>query len=135
MQVGKSRLSGTIPSWIGSTSTLEFVSVRQSAISGTIPRLDSWAQLVVVAFERSGLSGTLPELSAISLCRDIGFQSTKLSGTLPILSQLTQLEWSGGTRTWLIEGELRLVGFDSSISGTLPRLDALSGLDRLYLVY
>ena len=116
-------LSGEIPAWLGSLSSLKRLNLSYNSLSGKIPA----------------------ELGSLSNLRELYLSSNELSGEIPAwlgsLSNLVALELDNNELSGEIPAELGslsdLEGLDlsyNSLSGEIPpELGNLSKLTRLYL--
>ena len=143
-------LNGTIPSELGSLSSLQKLKLSYSGLTGTIPsELGSLGNLTHLWLDRNSLGGTIPsELGSLSNLTFLKLNVNsppELSGTIPSelgsLSNLQELWMSTNSLSGTIPSELgsltSLRGLylnDNSLSGTIPsELDDLTSLQRLYL--
>ncbi|MBO1348618.1 MAG: putative Ig domain-containing protein [Hormoscilla sp. GUM202] len=116
-------LSGTLPSELGSLASLEHIWLNENDLSGTLPsELGSLSNLQKLRLYKNDFRGTLPsELGSLSNLVNLGVAENDLSGTLP--SELGSL--SNLVNIYLDHNHL---------SGTLPsELGSLSNLRNLWL--
>ncbi|MBO1350644.1 MAG: putative Ig domain-containing protein, partial [Hormoscilla sp. GUM202] len=123
IQLNKNKLSGTIPSSLGSLGNLQVLDLDSNSLSGTIPSaLGNLSNLQYLWLHGNDLSGTIPSaLGNLSNLQYLWLYWTDLSGTLPPeLGELGNL--------------LELQLFWTDLSGTLPpELGDLSNLQELRL--
>ncbi|KAK2383651.1 polygalacturonase inhibitor [Trifolium repens] len=82
---GIPNLVGPIPLSIANLTTLQFVAIRQTKISGEIPNtLSQIKTLVTISFTDNKLTGSLPaSLSSIPSLAGIAFYGNQLTGEIP----------------------------------------------------
>ena len=145
-ELNRNRLSGTIPSEIGASTSLQLLELRHNQINGTIPQsIFGLRSLTLLSLLNNKLSGTidanmgrLTRLKALML----GIQ-TSTSGSLPtelgLISNLQILNVRDMSLTGTIPSELgklrKLVVFNAStnfFAGTLPtELGRMRNLQQL----
>ena len=92
------KLSGTIPSSIGSLTSLQYLKVYKNSLSGTIPSsIGSLTLLNGMDLSSNILSGTIPgSVGLLILLQYLHLESNRLAGTIPSsfnkLTRLSDLE-------------------------------------------
>ena len=121
--ISPSRLTGTIPTEIGSLTKLTSLDLGLNNLTGTIPtELALLTNLTFLSFYSNLLRGSIPlEISLLTSLDYLSLPLNSLTGTIPTeLASLSSL-----TTLWL---------FSNSFSGTIPsELVALSSLTDLNL--
>ena len=123
ISLSHNRLSGPIPSELGSLSNLERLSLSYNRLSGSIPsELGGLSNLERLLLSGNRLSGSIPsELGSLSNLEWLSLRNNRLSGSIP--SELGNL--SNLTLLFL---------YDNALSGPIPsELGNLSNMERLYL--
>ena len=147
LNLGDNRLSGTIPSELGSLTNLLGLYLHENELSGTIPpELGNLTGLTTLSLSENELSGTIPsELGSLTNLLGLYLHENELSGTIPPeldnLTGLTTLSLSGNELSGTIPSELgaltNLLGLylhQNELSGTIPsKLGSLTGLSFLWL--
>jgi hypothetical protein len=149
LSLTSNRLSGPIPTQLGSLSKLTSLFLSSNELSGPIPpQLLSLARLLFLDLSKNDLSGPiLPELGRLTRLYDLDLSSNDLSGPIPRgLSSLTSLNFlylHNNNLSGLIPPELgslnALVSLKLSnnrLSGPIPpELSNLTKLNTLELSY
>ena len=83
-------ITGTIPSEIGTLSSLDFIDLSQTTLVGSIPtEISRLASLTSLFLREIALTGTIPALPpSITYCYVL---KTNIGGPLPRIGQLTNL--------------------------------------------
>ena len=140
-------LTGTIPSELGSLSSLEWLWLWTNQLTGGIPKeLGSLSNLQSLALGRNQLTGEIPaELGSLSNLEFLALWGNQLTGEIPkelgSLSNLELLELGRNQLTGEIPKELgnlanlqSLYLSDNQLTGEIPKeLGSLANLQRLYL--
>ena len=111
-------LSGTIPTEVGAMDQLQFLFAQSNLMVGTIPsEMGSLSSLTALQLNFVNLTGTLPtELGNLDKLFRLNVHLTRLSGTVPQeFARMTTLERLAMENT-------QLVGNVSFLCETLPRL-------------
>eukprot|EP00241_Pyramimonas_parkeae_P023474 CAMPEP_0114296100 /NCGR_PEP_ID=MMETSP0059-20121206/11134_1 /TAXON_ID=36894 /ORGANISM="Pyramimonas parkeae, Strain CCMP726" /LENGTH=286 /DNA_ID=CAMNT_0001418231 /DNA_START=138 /DNA_END=998 /DNA_ORIENTATION=- len=123
MRLAINQLSGTLPSELGALTRLTFMGLWNNQLTGTLPlELAALASLTTMWLDRNQLTGTLPsELGTLASLAYMHFFQNQLTGTLPselgALTRLTSIAFS-----------------DNQLTGTLPtELGALSRLTNMWV--
>ena len=127
------RLTGSIPSALGSLSNLQFLSLSLNRLTGAIPEeLGSLSNLTALFLNGNRLTGGIPEeLGGLSNLQFLSLYDNRLTGTVPeelgSLSHLTTLFLSGNRLTGGIPSALGNLTFltqlwlnDNQLTGSVP---------------
>ena len=148
LRLYRNRLSGSIPSDLGSLSNLQSLNlIYNHGLSGEIPsELSSLNNLQRMDLSGNSLSGEIPsELSNLNNLQRMDLRDNDLSGTIPSelenLSNLQRLYLAGNDLSGTIPSELgnldnirTLVLRDNDLSGTIPsELGNLTTILHLWL--
>ncbi|PON83560.1 GPCR kinase [Trema orientale] len=118
-------ITGPIPGYLGSITSLTYVSLENNMFSGTIPHeLGNLVNLVNLTLSTNNLTGTLPvALSKLTNLAELEIQGSGFEGPIPssisALNKLTQLRISD------LNGE----------GSEFPRLETMTNLSRLDLSF
>ena len=102
-------LSGSIPTEIGSLTSLEYLFLSNNALSGSIPaQIGSLTSLQQLYLDFNALSGSIPtEIGSLTSLGYLGLGYNALSGSIPTeIGSLTSLQW--------------LYLFNNDFSGSIP---------------
>lgn len=80
---GGSRLKGSIPDEFASLKKLEFLSLENSALSGSIDHLLKLESLRVLNLQNCGLSGTLPPFGSSHKLQALNLALNEFDGSIP----------------------------------------------------
>ena len=122
LSLGGNELSGSLPSWLGNLTNLQYLNLSGNELSGSLPSwLGNLTNLQLLYLGGNEFSGTLPSLGNLTNLRSLWLHFNQLSGSLPSwLGNLTNLQ------------ELRLN--ENQFSGSLPSwLGNLTNLRNLSL--
>ena len=147
LRIANEGMVGTIPSELGSLSSLRTLSLWGNRLKGGIPKeLGNLTNLHTLNLNENQLTGEIPtELGSLSELRSLDFASNQLTGEIPTelgdLSELIRLALSDNRLTGEIPTELgdlselvRLALSDNRLTGEIPtELENLSNLQELYL--
>ena len=147
LNLNANRLSGRLPSELGSLSNLEGLNMNENELVGNIPaEFGELTQLSRLLLAKNALSGPIPpELSRLSHLQTLHLGVNTLSGTIPSelggLSRLTVLALYSNTLSGAIPPELGGLPmlevmdlYANDLSGTIPsELGDLSSLFYLDL--
>lgn len=146
LRLPNNNLSGSLPSELGSLSSLERLSLSRNDLSGRIPpELGNLSSLVGLFLHVNRLSGSIPsELGQLSSLEHLLFDSNDLSGRIPRelgrLSSLRQLVLSRNDLTGPIPSELTNLPLEqlylsfNNLSGPIrPELGSVTSLEFLAL--
>ncbi|KAL3694291.1 hypothetical protein R1sor_007942 [Riccia sorocarpa] len=102
------RLSGEIPSCIGSLGKLEVLDLSRNSLSGSIPTgIGSLGNLVHLDLSKNTISDSIPtSLGRLTSLQRLDFQQNKLTGSIPPIGSLKHLQ------------DLNLA--NNSLSGPIP---------------
>ncbi|XP_024987335.1 probable LRR receptor-like serine/threonine-protein kinase At1g07650 [Cynara cardunculus var. scolymus] len=120
LSVTANRLSGSIPTFLGSITSLRDVRLENNMFSGPVPpALGKLTSLTTLVLSANKLTGTLPgKLKSMTSLKELRLSSNNFSGKMPSLEGWTQLE------------ELEIQG--SGLEGPIPpSISLLSKLTEL----
>ena len=121
--LGANALSGTLPAWVGQFPSLEELETSTNSFHGTIPSsvgdLGNLTKLFLSS--NTNMSGTVPpSVGRLLALKDLSLAAMNLSGTIPAaIENLTNLQ--------------SLTLFSNAFSGTLPRIDRMPRMQRMFL--
>eukprot|EP00241_Pyramimonas_parkeae_P004784 CAMPEP_0114246172 /NCGR_PEP_ID=MMETSP0058-20121206/12309_1 /TAXON_ID=36894 /ORGANISM="Pyramimonas parkeae, CCMP726" /LENGTH=350 /DNA_ID=CAMNT_0001359317 /DNA_START=587 /DNA_END=1640 /DNA_ORIENTATION=+ len=142
MWLRASQLTGTIPTQLGTLTSITHIEIHTNQLTGTLPtELGALTRMTRMSFFFNWLTGTVPtELGALTRITHLGLGSLRLTGTVPTeLGALTSMSWIDlftnkltGTLPTELGALTRLTEMNiyvNQISGTVPtELGALTGL-------
>ena len=115
-------LTGTIPSSIGSLTSLQYLKVYKNSLSGTIPSsIGSLTSLQQLYLYGNSLSGTIPgSIGLLILLTALHLESNRLAGTIPSsFNKLTRLSDLELETNYLTMGSATTVSTGTFSSATL----------------
>ncbi|CAL5410044.1 unnamed protein product [Camellia sinensis] len=146
MYLSINRISGTIPKFLGSITSLTNVSFESNMFNGTVPaELGNLVDLLYLNFNSNNLTGELPkEFSNLINLRELRLSSNNLNGKLPSFQsckqlRILELEASGfegpiPSDISLLRNltEIRITDLNGGAS-EFPKLENMTALEKLML--
>ncbi|WP_125544601.1 KxYKxGKxW signal peptide domain-containing protein [Levilactobacillus lindianensis] len=105
--------------YLGQNTNLKYLYIRKYNLTGNLPDLSAYTQLINVNLDSNALTGSLTDLGNMPSVLYLQFGSNKLSGAFPDLSPFPKLE--------------SLYITDNDFSGKLPDLSSYTNLDTVMI--
>jgi Leucine-rich repeat (LRR) protein len=79
-------LTGTIPSVLGTMTSLKTIAVTYNRLNGSIPNFSSLTKLTLFAVDNNAIDGTIPSFVGLwPLLAVLNINNNRLTGTIPMM--------------------------------------------------